>query len=477
MKSSIIPPSEPPPVESELKVRPVPLPRLKKPNNIYETRYDVPAVKKQPTPPPRPPAPNFYYNQKSEITDKPHHPGATLRQTSLPAIHSETDGPEKQPHIFRPRLSLSEGAPLSTRALPARSCPQINGPLPRPSITPPVEPLYMEIEDAQYLAILPPEDDVTAQETSPTSKGVYNQIDSCQQYYEIIEEKEDVQEIQEMLKWMRQESKAAHKTPSVFGLDIKQEIRSFNQRAMNIKQALHLYNVLMKRRSRCLGYYVSEFRSISQLLDKDEKKVKNMGIAGGTTGAVGGVAAVVGIALAPVTMGVSLIATAVGVGMVGAAGGMGVHAATPNKEINDQEKIEKLACDYAMSVADIEHCLGLILSEVNELQRHDLGRLEHAGGVLPAALTLAHRSQAVRNNIHNGRLSSYASTTPSERLLQAFAAEMDQYYKDKGGHKKLRKSNKSRLSGRVQLLARNLQEELDYLNDMWKCFNQSMNQS
>ncbi|XP_061892701.1 uncharacterized protein LOC133642496 [Entelurus aequoreus] len=456
MKSSTIPPSEPPPVESELKVRPVPLPRLKKPNNIYETRYDVPAAKKQPTPPPRPPAPDFYYNQKSEITDKPHHPRATHRQASLPAIDSETDGPAKQPHIFRPRLSLSEGAPLSTRALPAKPRPQIYGPLPRPSITPPVEPLYMEIEDAQYLAILPPEDDVTvrkpAQETSPTSKGVYNQIDSCQQYYEIIEEKEDVQEIQEMLKWMRQESKAAHKTPSVFGLDIKQEIRSFNQRAMNI-------------------------RSISQLLDKDEKKVKNMGIAGGTTGAVGGVAALVGIALAPVTMGVSLIATAVGVGMVGAAGGMGVHAATPNKEINDQEKIEKLACDYAMSVADIERCLGLILSEVNELQRHDLGRLEHAGGVLPAALTLAHRSQAVRNNIHNGRLSSYASTTPSERLLQAFAAEMDQYYKDKGGHKKLRKSNKSRLSGRVQLLARNLQEELDYLNDMWKCFNQSMNQS
>ncbi|XP_061740592.1 uncharacterized protein LOC133541289 isoform X2 [Nerophis ophidion] len=449
MKSSIIPPSEPPPVESELKVRPVPLPRLKKPNNIYETRYDVPAVRTQPTAPPRPPAPNFYYNQKSKIIDNPHHSGATLRQMSLPAI--------------------------------ARPRPQIYGTLPRPSRTPQVEPLYMEIEDAQYLVILPPEDDVTvrkpAQVTSPTSKGVYNQIDSCEQYYEIIEEKEDVQEIQELLKWMRQESKAAHKNPSVFGLDIKQEIRSFNQRAMTIRRALHLYDVLMKRRSRSLWYYVTEFRSISQLLDKDEKKMKNLGIAGGTTGAVGGVAAVVGIALAPVTMGVSLVATAVGVGMVGAAGGIGVHAATPNKEINDQEKIEKLACDYAMSVTDIERCLGLILFEVNELQRHDLGRLEHAEGVLPAALTLAHRSQAVTNNIHNGRISSYASTMPSERLLHAFAAEMDQYYKDKGGHKKLRKSNKSRLSGRVQLLVRNLQEELDYLNDMWKCFNQSINQS
>nr|XP_057906312.1 integrator complex subunit 3 homolog [Doryrhamphus excisus] len=485
MKSSIITPSAPAPVDalSEFRAKPVPPPRLRNSNSTYQSSYVVtsqyiyaddekkphparppePAMKplprKQPPLPQRPPVPNFYYNQKSEVTDT-HQPEAAthsspLRQTSLPAESSpaETDSLVNRP---RPRLS---SAPVKKNTLPARPPPPIYSPPPPPSLTPPMEPIYMDIEEAEYLVILPSDNVVT-------QTGVYDQINSYQQYYEISEEKED---IMEMVKWIKRVSTTAYKTPSVFGLNIEQEIRSFNQRVMNMKQALRLYNALMSRQSQHLQEYISEFTSISQLLDKEEKKVKNMGIAGGTTGAVGGVAAVVGIALAPVTMGASLVATAVGVGMVGAAGGMGARAAKSNKEISDQRKIEKLVYDYTIHVADLELCLDFILSEMNELQRHDLGRLQQAGA-LPDALALARKSQSVRNNINNGRDSSYLNRISSQRLLQAFSAEMDQFYKEKGGHKKLRKSNKSRLSGRVQLLTRNLQEELDYLNDMLKCF-------
>ncbi|XP_054616404.1 uncharacterized protein LOC129171598 [Dunckerocampus dactyliophorus] len=487
MKSSMITPSSPAPVDAllEFKIKPVPPPRLRNSNNTYESSYAVasqniyaddgkklhyvprpeppvkPLPRKQLPLPPRPPVPNVYYNQKSEVADTGQPAPAThstpLRQTSLPAVSSpaKTDSPANGP---RPRLS---SAPVNKTVLPTRPPPPIHSPPPPPSITPLMEPLYMDIEEAEYLVILPSEDDVTVQET-----GAYDQINSYQQYYEITEEKED---IMELVKWMRRVSTTAYMTPSVFGLNIEQEKRSFHQRAMNMKQALRLYDALMTRRSQRLQDYISEFTSISQLLDKEEKKVKNMGIAGGTTGAVGGMAAVVGIALAPVTMGASLVATAVGVGMVGAAGGMGARAAKSNKEINDQTKIEKLACDYTIHVADVEQCLDFILSEMNELQRYDLVRLQQAGA-LPDALALARKSQSVRNNINNGRDSSYMNRMSSERLLQGFIAEMDQYYKEKGGHKRLRKSNKSRLSGRVQLLTRNLQEELDYLTDMWKCF-------
>ncbi|XP_067426735.1 apolipoprotein L6-like [Thunnus thynnus] len=260
--------------------------------------------------------------------------------------------------------------------------------------------------------------------------------------------------------------------PSLFGLSIEEEIRSFNQRAMNVKQALHLYNLLMMKRNEILRVKISEFTSISDNLDKVQKKSKTMGIAGGTTGAVGGVTAVVGIALAPVTMGASLIATAVGAGMVASAGGMGAHAAKANNNTANRTTVEKLVNDYMANIVDMERCLDFILSGMNELRRHDLARLQRAGAQ-PDALKIAHLSQSVfRSSMNNGGRTSVAHTAgmSSERLLQAFAKEMDLYFKVKDDQK-LRQSNKSKFSGRVRLLAQNLQDELDHLNCMWEMFS------
>lgn len=69
---------------------------------------------------------------------------------------------------------------------------------------------------------------------------------------------------------------------------------------------------------------------------------------------MGGVAAVVGIVLAPVTMGASLIATAVGAGMIASAGGMGAHAAIVSKKMVTRTAVEKLVNDYMEGVADLE---------------------------------------------------------------------------------------------------------------------------
>lgn len=238
-----------------------------------------------------------------------------------------------------------------------------------------------------------------------------------------------------------------------------------------MRKALRLYNLLMMKRNETLRDLITEFCSISDGLDKMQKASKTISIAGGTTGAVGGVAAVLGIAFAPVTMGTSLIATAVGAGVVASAGGISAKATKANKKIVNRMTVEKLVYDYKANVVDLEHCLDFILSGMNELRRHDVARLQRAGAQTDA-LKMAHLSQHVfKNNMNNERKASVAGGMSSEKLLQAFIKEMDQYYFTEKEGQKLKKSNKSRFSGRVRLLANNLQDELDHLNLMWEMFS------
>lgn len=235
-----------------------------------------------------------------------------------------------------------------------------------------------------------------------------------------------------------------------------------------MKKALRLYNLLMMKRNETLRDLIADFSSISNSLDKMQKKSKTMGIAGGTTGAVGGVTAVLGIALAPVTMGTSLIATAVGAGMVASAGGMGAHSAKQaKKKIVNKMAVEKLVYEYKTNVVDLEHCLDFILSAMNELRRHDIPRLQRARAEADALKT-AHLSQFVMRNYMDTNRKTHTGMS-SERLLQTFAKEMDQYFSDKDSQK-LKKSSESKFSGRVRLLAENLQDELDRLNRMWEMF-------
>ncbi|XP_022612790.1 uncharacterized protein LOC111230368 [Seriola dumerili] len=294
-----------------------------------------------------------------------------------------------------------------------------------------------------------------------------NCFSSCQQ------SREDTDDHYGMLRWLTRVSRPDYMTPSLYGLSIEEETRLFNQRAMDVSKALRLFNVLMMKRNESLRNVITEFSSISSSLDKLQKKTKTMGIAGGTTGAVGGVTAVMGVAFAPMTMGASLIATVVGAGMVASAGGMGAHTAKANKKIVNRMGVEKLVYEYKTNVADLEHCLDFILSGMNELRRHDIARLQRAGAQ-PHALKMAHLSQSVfRDNTDKGKRRSSAPHTgglSSERLLLAFVKELDQYFTEKEGQK-LKKANKSRFSGRVRLLAENLQEELQHLNHMWEIFS------
>ncbi|KAM7372288.1 hypothetical protein PAMP_009467 [Pampus punctatissimus] len=380
------------------------------------------------------------------------------------AMATVPDRPAVPPRASLPcSASVQKTSPSQTRPPP----PTFNPP-PPPSIRIPAESVYSEIEYPSYLELLIEDDHKMEQRKStPRSERCYqNSFFSSYQ-----QTTKDTEEINGMLRWLKIMSESDYMTPSLYGLSIEEEIRLFDRRAMNVMQALRLYNILMRKRKEILQNHISEFTSISDSLDNVQKKRKTMSIAGGTTGAVGGVTAVVGIALAPMTMGASLIATAVGAGMVASAGGMGAHAAkAKNKNVN-RMTLEKLVNDYMANVVDIEHCLDFILSGMNELRRHDLIRLQRAGAQ-PDALKMAHLSQSVlRSNMNNGGRTSVAHTAgmSSQRLLQAFAKEMDQYFKVKDSQK-LKQSTKSKFSDRVRLLAQNLQGELDHLNHMWEMF-------
>ncbi|XP_056258101.1 uncharacterized protein LOC130185583 isoform X2 [Seriola aureovittata] len=455
-----------------------------------ESTVKPPAENTQNPPPPRPqrPPPSVYCDklqsamQSTSCTESPHPATSSTQQPavsvsvpegepSLCGTHNETatHGPDRP--AVPPRLSQSslprpapvcDASPRQTRPPP----PPFNPP-PPPSTGTPSDSVYWEIEHRPYLDILSKDEDKMTQGKTMPRSGLRFQsscFSSC---------REDTDDYYGMLRWLTRVSRPDYMTPSLYGLSIEEETRLFNQRAVDVSKALRLFNVLMMKRNETLRNVITEFSSISSSLDKLQKKTKNMGIAGGTTGAVGGVTAVVGIALAPMTMGASLIATVVGAGMVASAGGMGAHTAKANKKIVNRMRVEKLVYDYKTNVADLEHCLNFILSVMNELRRHDIARLQQAGAQTHA-LKMAHLSQSVfRNDTDKGKRRSsapHAGGLSSERLLLAFVKELDQYFTEKDGQK-LKKTNKSRFSGRVRLLAENLQEELEHLNHMWEKFS------
>ncbi|XP_020782898.2 uncharacterized protein LOC110162355 [Boleophthalmus pectinirostris] len=468
--------TKPPPLESTYVLATEPLPLINIKKNEVKRSSSLPR-------PERPPPPVGYYGIRtciskpaslcsdnedgqesisSSISSEQHSPVSpdpTDDQGNLFGIYrpmtEDMEKPAIPPRPPQPKQPYVSSASLTSQSRPP---PPPFRPPPPPSEK---EPVYNEIQFPAYLHILPEHDNsVTLERQTISSRSSTNRSSTIY-----------TQEILEMLRWLKVVSKTDYMTPSLYGASLEEEIRSFHQTTMNLKKALRLFNLLMMRRSEILRDYISELTSTSDALDKALKRKKTIQLAGGTTGAVGGVTAVVGLALAPVTLGASLIATAVGAGMVASAGGVSAHVAKTKKKVITRDGIEKLINDYTENVKDPEHCLCFILSGMNEVRRYDSARLQRAGAQLDA-LKIAQLTQSVFNNMDTVRRNPAAQTggMSSERLLHCFAKELDYYFTEREGQK-LKKSRKSRFSGRVRLLAENLQDELDYLNHMWALFN------
>lgn len=119
--------------------------------------------------------------------------------------------------------------------------------------------------------------------------------------------------------------------------------RSFTILADKVSRGLRVFNKVFTERAEVLWQSVITLHTIADDINNFHHKAKIAGITGGTTTAVGGVTAIAGLVLAPITLGVSLVITAVGVG-VATAGGIASASAAISDNVNNMQDRKKVSC-------------------------------------------------------------------------------------------------------------------------------------
>uniref|UniRef100_A0A8C6SDM4 Si:cabz01007807.1 n=1 Tax=Neogobius melanostomus TaxID=47308 RepID=A0A8C6SDM4_9GOBI len=152
----------------------------------------------------------------------------------------------------------------------------------------------------------------------------------------------------------------------------KDESKSFSILADKVQHALRLFNKVFMERAEILWQSVITLHTIADDISTFHHKARIAGITGGTTTAVGGVAAVAGLALAPLTFGVSLIVTAVGVGIAAAGGITSASAAISDNvnNANDRKKVEELLLKNEDSLLELSKILHFSNTGLSKLRGH-----------------------------------------------------------------------------------------------------------
>ncbi|XP_048846543.1 uncharacterized protein LOC125717536 isoform X1 [Brienomyrus brachyistius] len=247
------------------------------------------------------------------------------------------------------------------------------------------------------------------------------------------------------------------------GGDEEDETEIFHMKVNRIQRGIEFFLCLLKKHSGAFGDHINQLNAVADKFDKSSKSLKVRAITGGTTGALGGVATVTGIVLAPLTMGTSLVVTAVGVGAIAAGGVTGASAAILNKKWNNtgRKTVEKIVDEYRAEVEVIDQSLEFVAMGVSELEKHDVSRLMCDGDslVVPTEVQLA-----VRN------LSFIQAAARSSGILQGFAQHLDGCFPEEESQK-TKKDSTNKYSTSVRELAQQLQDGLDDLNSLREIFS------
>lgn len=194
-----------------------------------------------------------------------------------------------------------------------------------------------------------------------------------------------------------------------------------------VQRAIQLYRLLMNTHGQVLQMHINEMQRASDTITKAYNALKTAGVTRGTTGAVGGAAAVTGIILAPFTMGASLAITAVGIG-VAAAGGI-TKASVQKKVIVKQNRaaLEANLQDYRNKLEDIENCLQFIYTGMEHVGRNNLsilkgadmdarqvGRMLQLAGEVAQGLGAASRSSDLLRGFAGGIGTFYSKKDPTQ---------------------------------------------------------------
>lgn len=204
-------------------------------------------------------------------------------------------------------------------------------------------------------------------------------------------------------------------------------LRSLARKVHRVQKAIQLYGLLMSTHGQVLQMHINEMQRASESITKAYNALKAAGVTRGTTGAVGGAAAVTGIVLAPFTMGASLAITAVGIG-VAAAGGLS-KASVKNKVCVSQDRraLEANVQDYRNKLEDIENCLQFIYTGMEHVGRNNLsilkgadmdaaqvGRMLELAGVVAQGLGAASRSSDLLRGFAGGVGTWYSKKNPAQ---------------------------------------------------------------
>ncbi|XP_063742033.1 apolipoprotein L1 [Eleginops maclovinus] len=295
---------------------------------------------------------------------------------------------------------------------------------------------------------------------------------------------EDRQDFEGLMDWWNT-VESWEDTPQDEDMTEKEEAKAFAVTADKVQKGIRVFNKLFSERAESLWQHVIDLNSIADGLDKFSKNTKIAQITGGSTSAIGGVATITGLALAPVTMGISLIVTAVGLG-VATAGGLTSAGAGISNQVNnsmDRKKVEKIVQDYQEKMADLNKCLKFIKQGIENMKRFDLIKMkEHAynrdfpvlsksfyeDGAMAGKAILINANEIMRvvqiaNVAGSTAARAVQIASMATGVLTGLFVGMDIYFVAKDS-KELKKGAKSEFAAKIREVATQLHDGLVELN-------------
>uniref|UniRef100_A0A3B3XG87 Apolipoprotein L, 1 n=1 Tax=Poecilia mexicana TaxID=48701 RepID=A0A3B3XG87_9TELE len=295
---------------------------------------------------------------------------------------------------------------------------------------------------------------------------------------------EDSQDVEDLMDWWNT-VEPWEDTPQDDDMTEKEEAKAFAVTADKVQKGIRVFNKLFSERAESLWQHVIDLNAIADGLDKFNKKTKIAQITGGSTSAIGGVATITGLALAPVTMGTSLIITAVGLG-VATAGGLTSAGAGISNQVNnslDRKKVEKIVEDYQEKIADLNKCLKFIKQGIENLRKFDLIKMKKSAynqdfpaltsqfyedGAMAGKAILINANEIMRvvqiaNVAGSTAARAVQIASMATGVLTGLFVGMDIYFVAKDS-KELKKGAKSEFAAKIREVATQLHDGLVELN-------------
>ncbi|XP_016534811.1 protein piccolo-like isoform X3 [Poecilia formosa] len=295
---------------------------------------------------------------------------------------------------------------------------------------------------------------------------------------------EDGQDVEDLMDWWNT-VEPWEDTPQDDDMTEKEEAKAFAVTADKVQKGIRVFNKLFSERAESLWQHVIDLNAIADGLDKFNKKTKIAQITGGSTSAIGGVATITGLALAPVTMGTSLIITAVGLG-VATAGGLTSAGAGISNQVNnslDRKKVEKIVEDYQEKIADLNKCLKFIKQGIENLRKFDLIKMKKSAynqdfpaltsqfyedGAMAGKAILINANEIMRvvqiaNVAGSTAARAVQIASMATGVLTGLFVGMDIYFVAKDS-KELKKGAKSEFAAKIREVATQLHDGLVELN-------------